>query len=443
MSGRPHESTAASVPDEPTTDEPAVPVPGEGEPVDGDPVDGDQVDGDPVDGDPVDGGPVGREPTVGGARVPVAPALVVRGTAAGGRAVSVDRKLRSFLRRRGARSGEIDRAAQEGWLSLLTVDRMLMPGTPRYTLTEISRRAGADEDFSQRLWRALGFPDLPAGTKAFTDADTLEALITSGNSPLLVGDDDASHLLVQQVRVASSLFARYAEMLSDQIFETLRRARESGVSDAAAALLIVENLDWRNLSRLNDYALRIQTRAAMWRKLGAEDPEVPVAGPCTVGFVDLVGYTALSQQLDADDLAGLVSRFEELAYDTVAEHGGRVVKMIGDEVMYVADDPLAAVEVALQLATRGDGDDMLPMARAALAYGPLLAREGDYYGPVVNLASRSVGVARPGSVIGSAELRNAIGDAGGLVWSRLWPRRIRSIGWVELWTVRRPEPDST
>ncbi|MCC6338783.1 MAG: adenylate/guanylate cyclase domain-containing protein [Acidimicrobiia bacterium] len=385
-----------------------------------------------------------REPTVGGAPVPLAPSVVVRGDDAGGHDVAVDRKLRSFLRRRGARSDEIDRAAREGWLSLLTVDRMLMPGKPRYTLAEMSRRAGADEDFSRRLWRALGFPDLPADAKAFTDSDaeTLETLIDSGNSPLLVGDDEAAHLLVQQVRVASSLFARYAEMLSDQIFEALRRARELGVSDVDAARLIVENLDWRNLSRLNDYALRIQTRAAMWRKLGAEDPEVPVSGPCTVGFVDLVGYTALSQQLDADDLAGLVSRFEELAYDTVAEHGGRVVKMIGDEVMFVADDPLDAVEVALHLATRSDGDDLLPTARAALAYGPLLAREGDYYGPVVNLASRSVGVARPGTVIASAELRNAVGDDADLVWSRLWPRRIRSIGWVELWAVRRPEPEA-
>jgi len=173
-----------------------------------------------------EGGPARREPTVGGAPVPLAPTLSRRGSPGG--AVAVDRKLRSFLRRRGARGAEIDRAAQEGWLSLLTVDRMLMPGTPRYTLAEMSRRAGADDDFSRRLWRALGFPDLPPETKAFTDADadTLEALITSGNSPLLVGDDDASHLLVQQVRVASSLFARYAEMLSDQIFEALRRARE-------------------------------------------------------------------------------------------------------------------------------------------------------------------------------------------------------------------------
>lgn len=386
--------------------------------------------------------PARREPTVGGAPVPLAPSVIVREGAETGERVVVDRKLRSFLKRRGARSVEIDRAAREGWLALLTVDRMLMPGTPRYTLTEMSSRAGADEDFSRRLWRALGFPDLPDDTPAFTnaDADTLEVLIRSGDSPLLVGDDDAAHLLVQQVRVASSLFARYAEMLSDQIFEALRRGREMGVSDADAAMAIVENLDWRNLARLNDYALRIQTRAAMWRKLGAEDPDVATSAPTTVGFVDLVGYTALSQQLDADDLAGLVSRFEELAYDTVAEHGGRVVKMIGDEVMFVADDPLDAVEVALHLATRSDGDDLLPTARAALAYGTLLAREGDYYGPVVNLASRSVGVARPGTVIASAELRNAVGDVDDLTWSRLWPRRIRSIGWVELWAVRHREP---
>src|SRR5207237_7796937 len=98
---------------------------------------------------------------------------------------------------------------------------------------------------------------------------------------------------------------------------------------------------------------------------------------------DLVGYTPLSQQLPVEELAELVSRFESVAYDAIAASGGRVVKLIGDEVMFVALDAVAAVDAALSLidAFRDDGSAITP--RGAIAVGELLARGGDYYGPTV------------------------------------------------------------
>ena len=102
----------------------------------------------------------------------------------------------------------------------------------------------------------------------------------------------------------------------------VRERRQQGVPDEEIATQLTASLDWSRLSRLIDYALRLQLRASARRKLIASDPEAIGADDLAVGFVDLVGYTALSQELEPEELGALVSRFEELAYDTVAEHGG-------------------------------------------------------------------------------------------------------------------------
>jgi adenylate cyclase len=180
----------------------------------------------------------------------------------------------------------------------------------------------------------------------------------------------------------------------------------------------------------------------LWRKYAGGEPGEGGEQLLTVGFVDLVGYTALSQELEEEELAGLVSRFEEIAYDTVAAHGARVVKMIGDEVMFVSEDPRAAARIALELSERSTVDDVLPEARAGLATGPVVAHEGDYYGPVVNLASRMVELARPGSVLTSDDVHDALVADASFGFQRLRSRKIRDIGRVEVWlleSVREPE----
>jgi adenylate cyclase len=181
--------------------------------------------------------------------------------------------------------------------------------------------------------------------------------------------------------------------------------------------------------------MRLQLRAALWRKYAGSGPDEADEQQLTVGFVDLVGYTALSQELEEEELSGLVSRFEEIAYDTVAEHAARVVKMIGDEVMFVSEDPAAAAHIALRLSERSAVDEVLPEARAGLACGPVVAHEGDYYGPVVNLASRVVELARPGSVLTSEYVHAALADDPSFGFRRLRSRKIRDIGRVEVWLL--------
>lgn len=352
------------------------------------------------------------------------------------------RRLRRFLLRRGATHADIERAAREEWLSLLAFDKILMPGRPRFTQEQIARRADVDPSDAGRIWRALGFPDVPPDMPIFNDEDvralrTLEHRLGSPVMAELVDPIDPLNSLVQQVRVIGAALARIAEVLTDTIVSTVEIARSEGVSDAEFAELALGGLDWRALAELNDYALRLQVRAALWRRLAGDDPTRTGSTALAVGFVDMVGYTALSQELDDEELAALVTRFEALAYDTVAVHGGRLVKTIGDEVMFVADDPAAVVEIALLLTEHSADDESLPEAKAGTAFGPVLAREGDYYGPVVNLASRLVGLARPGTVVVSDPLHEAVESDDGLEWRKLRNRRIRDIGSVAMWHVRR------
>ena len=141
------------------------------------------------------------------------------------------------------------------------------------------------------------------------------------------------------------------------------------------------------------------------RTRGFEEGISPIMA---VGFADMVGFTMLSQHLSDEELAAVVSRFEELAHDTVVALGGRVVKMIGDEAMFVVHTATNAAEIGLSLAEAYAGDELLSDVRVSLAIGPVLVQDGDYYGPVVNLASRLVGVAHPGTVLISDDLRTAL-----------------------------------
>lgn len=129
--------------------------------------------------------------------------------------------------------------------------------------------------------------------------------------------------------------------------------------------------------------------------------------PMVIGFVDLVGFTSRSVELDAEALAELVTRFEATANDTITALGGRLVKLIGDEVMFVAVAPRDGVHIADALLREfGSSPDLTP--RGGMAYGPVLARAGDYFGSIVNLAARLVDQAVPGEILLTDELASLV-----------------------------------
>jgi adenylate cyclase len=338
--------------------------------------------------------------------------------------------LRSFLLDGGVTEAELERATAEGWLPLLALDRRLMPERARYDAAGVAAAAGTTPDVAARIWRALGFPDIPDGVPAFSERDVraLRFVAQRLEGSLLLPD------LEHQVRVVSASLARLAAFEADLVADALDALRATGAGEEAVAMTIVEEADWQLISELIDYTHRLLLRAALWRRLAR-----PNAGPTVslaVGFADLAGYTELSEDLDEHELSDLLARFETVAYDTVASNNGRIVKTIGDEVMFVGGArEVALISLALTEDVADDPD--LPDVRVGVAYGSVLARDGDFYGPVVNLASRITARARRGTVLASEPMHGALADDPDFSWRSLGTRRIRGIGVVGLSVLRR------
>ncbi|MGH9114562.1 MAG: adenylate/guanylate cyclase domain-containing protein [Acidimicrobiales bacterium] len=306
-------------------------------------------------------------------------------------------------------------------------DSVVPPGR-RLTGAQVAAAAGVDRELARRLRRAMGLPDVPDGEAAYGDED-VEALRRAG---ALISEDgldvtDVLHL-ARTLGLASS---RMADALV--AFSVARRGpgaagRSAGLVDAGRVA---------DLERVVGYLLRRHLLDAANRRLGSGPGGDAPSSPRAVGFADLVGFTSLSAQLDDHETAELVERFEVLATDRVVASGGRVVKMIGDEVMFSSDPPQAG-EIALGLAETFDSPD-LPAVRVGAAAGSVVSQSGDLYGPVVNLASRATTVARPGTVLISRGLAELL-RADRYVTIPIRPRRLKGMGVVQLEVLRRAEP---
>jgi adenylate cyclase len=343
--------------------------------------------------------------------------------------------MREELRRRlvelGASGDDVDRAVAQGWLPLLAFERMLMPGRRKYDLAALAQAAGIDEELARRLWRAVGFPDVPSGVAVFTDHDVDAARLALTQAP----EPDVGHeTLLQQVRVISGSLARVASVEASGFAEVLEEMQASDLSDDEIALAVLSDTRLADVGRLIDYVHRLQLRAAVWRQMVlATEPDIAVA----VGFADLSGYTKLSASLDPTSLSELVGRWEAVAYDTITANGARVVKTIGDEVMFVGlTNESVAAALALRDAAAAEG---FPPLRIGLGAGQVVARDGDYFGPVVNLASRLTEVAAPGDVLVPAALRDELAGsgAGGVRAVPRGTQQLRSIGSVEVFALER------
>jgi adenylate cyclase len=349
-------------------------------------------------------------------------------------AAVVGERLTEYLLDAGATTADIDEAERNGWLPVLVLDRMLMPGAGRYDIDGLASASSVDATALRRLWRALGFPDIPAGLALFSDNDVAAVRILIGRfDPEGVLPDPSREPPERQARVVSAAFARIAAYEAEQFATLLEEFRTAGMSDEDISLALIDHIDLDGLAWLLDYAHRLQLRAAAWRRLTDATP-----GSSTelgVGFVDLSGYTELSEALDDQALAGLLDTFEGVVFDTVAARSGRVVKTIGDEIMFVGP-PDAVCTIALEILARARATEELPSVRIGLGFGAMLARDGDYFGPAVNLASRITDRARPGTVLASESLHDILDNDASFEWRVLAPRRIRGIGLVRLFALR-------
>jgi adenylate cyclase len=349
------------------------------------------------------------------------------GTGAEGRLVQ---KLRDM----GVGQDEIDAAIAAGELGILAVDRLLVHGTVELTRREVAERAGVDLALAERLWRAMGFADVPDDEVAFTEADV--EMLAMVKSYLDIGVLDET-TLIQMTRVTGGAMARIAEAQMSILQERMDVAGLSGVEAVEFALALI-GVFQQNWERLFSYAHLRQLQAVTKRATFIAEGGAEGGTVLAVGFADLVGFTVLSQALEEHELAQVVDRFESVAYDTIQGNGGRVVKMIGDEVMFVAESPADAARIGLALSESYGRDETVSDVRVSVASGPVLAHEGDYFGPVVNLAARIVNVAYAGSVVVSEEVYDALHESEEFGWKPIRPRRLKGIGTVRLWAVTRP-----
>jgi adenylate cyclase len=340
-------------------------------------------------------------------------------------------ELRTRLAELGATDDAIDRAEANGWLPLLAFECALLPGKREYDVAALAAAAGIDPALAKRLWRAVGFPDVPSNLDLFTARDVEAARLVFEQAS---ERDIEQGTLLQQIRVISGSLARVASVEAAAIAEQLEEMQAEHLPDDEIALQVLSDPHLVDIGVLIDHVHRLQLRAALWRRMVlAADPDVVVA----VGFADLSGYTPLSATLDAVALSQLVGRWEAVAYDTIAANGARVVKTIGDEVMFVGltNEAVAAALALREAAAAAD----LPQLRIGLAAGAVVARDGDYFGPVVNLASRLTELAAEGEVLVPSALRDEV-QRGPEVAVRFDPRgvqQVRSIGSVEVFALER------
>jgi adenylate cyclase len=304
--------------------------------------------------------------------------------------------LLEYLVGRGATIAQMSRADRDGRLPALAGDLVLFPRRTE-RVQEVAERLGWSREKLARLHLAMG---LPFDEEQGIAPDLVRAFEIFDVGAALFGEQ----ALLQFARVLGASAARVAESALSLFLTEVERptvgqsqadcARLSRANGTASdALLLVPEVIAALLPEHLERAIRRQ-RADTGATGGQRDRR-----NLTVGFVDLVDFTARSSHLDPNELADVLGRFETLAWDSVVRNDGRVVKMIGDEVMFVATDAGAACAAALAICGEVEADPALLAVRAGLAYGQVTTWGADVFGPVVNLAARLTAEVGAGQVV--------------------------------------------
>ncbi|MFI7698194.1 adenylate cyclase regulatory domain-containing protein [Nonomuraea sp. NPDC049480] len=305
------------------------------------------------------------------------------------------------------------------------IERLLLGLPPRYTREQVSSRSGVSPDLAARIWRALGFAQRADDAVAFTDADV--AALRRVRSMLHGGLLD-EETVVRMARALGQTMARLAQWQAE-IMTSAMLPPEPGDEDLAKMLDTAQGM-LPDFEHVLIHVWRAQLAAAGTRLLALadlNDEPVPTRVPMAVGFADLVAFTRRARELDERELAALVEGFESRASDVAATHGARLVKTLGDEVLFTAPTAAQAAAIALDLV---DADEL----RIGMAYGPVVPMMGDVFGTTVNLAARLTAIARPGTVLVDAELA---GGLDGYELRKLRRRPARGLGVVQPYVLRR------
>ncbi|MCW2544613.1 MAG: adenylate cyclase [Frankiales bacterium] len=312
------------------------------------------------------------------------------------------RRLLEFLESEGCTVEEMQLAHARGRLFALAGDRRIRPLVGLVSLNDAAASLDVPAEVLIRAWRTFGLPASEPETAILAPAD-VETLKTFLQVREFLGEDTALGL----ARVAGAAIARITEAESSAIRMGMQ-SLDVGLSNdevlTAQSYSAVTRLV-PQIGAMLDATHRQHLEATRVHFEGiAGEIEDRAAFRCGVGFADLSGFTKLSQQLNLGELSMVLSIFEETATETVHARGGRIVKFLGDAVMWVSGDPDQLVQIACDLAHHPKAAEAEIEVRAGVDYGRVLAQDGDYFGVPVNLASRLVALAEPGQVLGTAGL---------------------------------------
>jgi adenylate cyclase len=312
--------------------------------------------------------------------------------------------LLQYLTERGATVEQMVEAHRTRTLPGVAGELVTQGRTPMATVSDIATQSGVS---LPRVLRALLAAGIPAEPATEVPAELVRLLEAFEQGAALFGDE-ATLAITRVLGAAAMNIAEaavalfFAELGPGTVREgpdELERARLAEV--ATTVFTAVPDV----LARMVlDAFERAQRRAQMARSwlapfnaddTNAESPTEVVA----LGFVDLVGSTAWAQTVNLREQNLALTRFESAAWSSAVLAGGRLVKTIGDEVFFAAPTAEAACRIGTEVCRAAAEDPLLPPARGAVGIGPATPREGDYFGPLVNLLARLVKAGAPGELV--------------------------------------------
>ncbi len=341
-------------------------------------------------------------------------------------------ELLERLHHDGVSVAELKDAVAENRLALLPVEREL---GGRYTAEEIAAKTGVPVELVRRIRRALGFPEAADDERAWSE-DELKA---AESVKLFLDAGISEESLLEITRVLGEGSARLGSTIAATFADTYLQPgdteRDVALRYGAMARQLLPAMGPVLTAALGSH-LREAARRGIIGRRELDRGSLTSEEHAIVCFADLVGFTSLGGEIGAEQLGSVARTLAELAAD-LAKPPVRLIKTIGDAAMFISPEAPGMVETALSLVEAAERAD-LPILRAGLASGPVLNRAGDWYGNAVNLASRVTGVARPGSVLCTAEVHDEAGEQ--FAWRTAGRFRLKGVPEpVVLYRARRPD----
>jgi adenylate cyclase len=341
------------------------------------------------------------------------------------------------LERSGIRLEDLGRTVRSGQLSFAFLDLLFTEpkGYSTKTYRDMCAEHGWTMEFVERIHEALGLP-VPVAEDRVREDDL--QMFPIGQFALAAGVPEAG--AVRSLRVYAENLRRITQAESQFFHTYLEQPMLSAGMSEAQILEIASQVSPQLRSQMEDMIRwlyrRHQEHSIIEHLVGHVEEALEQAGlrphgearPPAIVFLDLTGYTRLTEERGDDAAAELAASLAGFVQGESQRRGGRPVKWLGDGVMFHFPDPGQAVLCSLDMVEKAPAAGM-PPAHIGVNAGPVVFRDGDYFGRTVNVASRIAGRAGPGEVLVSEAAVDLSSTAGA---------RFEPLGPMELKGVARP-----